>query len=63
MTQKINSILPYFGCKRTLAPVIAQELGPHRAYYEPFCGGISIIFAKLPSSIEHLNDLHVNDGE
>jgi hypothetical protein len=37
MAKAINAILPYFGGKRTLAPSIVAEFGPHRSYWEPFC--------------------------
>lgn len=55
---KIKAIAPWFGGKRTLAPRIVAELGDHRAYWEPFCGGISIILQKERARQEVLNDLH-----
>lgn len=55
---KITSIAPWFGGKRTLAPVIVKQLGEHSAYWDPFCGGLSVLFAKPPSSHETVNDLH-----
>ena len=55
---KIKSIVPYFGGKRTLAPIIVQELGKHASYWEPFCGGMSVLLAKPETSHEHVNDLH-----
>lgn len=36
---KVTAIAPWFGSKRAMAPTIAEQLGPHRAYLEPFCGG------------------------
>jgi len=54
----INSIAPWFGGKRTLAPVIIGELGPHSAYWEPFCGSCAVLLAKAESSHETVNDLH-----
>ena len=54
---KINAIAPYFGGKRTLAPVIVQQLGPHRAYWEPFCGSMAVLMAKPECSQETVNDL------
>lgn len=54
----IKAILPYFGGKRTLAPVIVQELGPHAGYYEPFCGSLPVLFNKPISSAETINDLY-----
>lgn len=55
---KIKAIAPWFGGKRTLAPVIVKELGKHRAYWEPFCGSMAVLLAKEPSSMETVNDLH-----
>ncbi len=55
---KIGALAPWFGGKRTLAPVIIEELGKHRAYWEPFCGGMSVLLAKPESSHETVNDLH-----
>jgi len=55
---KIRAISPWFGSKRTLAPKIIEELGPHRAYWEPFCGSMAVLLAKEPSSFETVNDLH-----
>jgi DNA adenine methylase len=55
---KITAIAPWFGGKRTLAPEIVKELGPHRAYWEPFCGGMSVLLSKPPCSMETVNDLH-----
>ena len=54
---KIKAIAPWFGGKRTLAPVIVEELGPHRAYWEPFCGGLPVLLAKEPSTFETVSDL------
>ena len=55
---KIKAIAPWFGSKRSLAPEIIRELGPHSAYWELFCGGLSIIVQKPVASHEHVNDLH-----
>jgi DNA adenine methylase len=55
---KIKAIAPWFGGKRTLAPKIVQELGPHTQYFEPFCGSMAVLFAKAPSQKETVNDLH-----
>lgn len=54
----IKALAPWFGSKRTLAPRIIAELGPHRAYWEPFCGSMAVLLAKPPSSMETVNDLH-----
>jgi DNA adenine methylase len=58
MTPTITALAPWFGSKRTLAPKIVEALGPHTSYFEPFAGGVSVIFAKPPSRCETLNDLH-----
>jgi DNA adenine methylase len=55
---KIKAIAPWFGGKRTLAPLIVQELGKHGQYFEPFCGSMAVLFAKEPSQKETVNDLH-----
>ncbi len=57
---KLNSIAPWFGGKRKMGERIAQELGPHVSYYEPFCGSMAVLFAKTRSSIETVNDLHAD---
>lgn len=53
----LNAILPYFGAKRTLGPRIVAELGPHSAYWEPFCGSLAVLLAKPPCPMETVNDL------
>ncbi len=55
---KISAIAPWFGGKRTMAPVIVEELGRHSSYFEPFCGSLAVLFAKRPSQKETVNDLH-----
>lgn len=55
---KITAIAPWFGGKRTMAPIIIKELGDHRAYWEPFCGSMAVLLAKEPASMETANDLH-----
>ncbi len=54
----IGAILPYYGSKRTLAPRIVAELGPHSAYWEPFCGSAAVIMAKPRAAMETMNDLY-----
>lgn len=55
---KITALAPWFGSKRNLAPEIVSELGPHTAYWEPFCGSMAVLLAKEPVSSETVNDLH-----
>lgn len=55
---KITAIAPWFGGKRTLASEIVAELGPHKAYWEPFCGSAAVLLAKPPACHETVIDLH-----
>jgi DNA adenine methylase len=55
---KIGALAPWFGSKRTLAPRIVAELGPHSAYWEPFCGSCAVLLAKPTCRMETVNDLH-----
>lgn len=55
---KVTAIAPWFGSKRTLAPLIVDQLGPHKAYLEPFCGSMSVLLRKSVCSFEVVNDLH-----
>lgn len=56
----IRSIAPWFGGKRTLAGRIVRELGPHRMYFEPFCGSMAVLMAKPVVGHETVNDLHAD---
>lgn len=55
---KVTALAPWFGSKRTLASTIIRQLGPHKAYWEPFCGSMAVLLAKPASSFEVVNDLH-----
>ncbi len=55
---QIAAIAPWFGSKRTLSPRIVALMRPHRCYWEPFVGGISVILHKTPCPMETINDLH-----
>ena len=54
----MGSLAPWFGAKRQFAAEIVRQLGPHTAYFEPFCGSMSVLFAKSPCRHEVVNDLH-----
>ena len=58
MPMKIKAIVPWMGTKRGMAPLIAAQLGPHRAYWEPFAGSMAVLLAKPVVSQETANDLH-----
>lgn len=55
---RITAIAPWYGGKRRMAPLIIEELGPHVAYWEPFCGSMSVLLNKQPATMEVVNDLH-----
>lgn len=55
---RIGALAPWFGAKRTLAPIIVRQLGPHHAYWEPFCGSMAVLLAKPVCRTETANDLH-----
>lgn len=55
---KVKAIAPWFGGKRTMAPLVVTQLGKHTQYFEPFCGSMAVLFAKEPSQKETVNDLH-----
>ncbi len=53
-----GALAPWYGAKRLLAPAIVAELGRPASYFEPFCGSLAVTFAKPPSRMELVNDLH-----
>lgn len=55
---KVTALAPWFGGKRTLAARIIEELGPHRIYWEPFCGSMAVLMRKSACVMETVNDLH-----
>lgn len=57
-TMTVGAVVPYFGAKRTLAPVIVAEFGEHAQYFEPFCGSCAVLLAKPPARMEYVNDLN-----
>lgn len=55
---KINGLLPWFGAKRSIAKRIVDAIGPHRCYFEPFCGSMAVLLSKPVVTMETVNDLH-----
>lgn len=55
---KVKAIAPWFGSKRTMSQRIVDELGPHRVYWEPFCGSMAVLLVKPSCVMETVNDLH-----
>ncbi len=55
---KLTALLPYFGGKRTMAPTIVRQMGPHAYYFEGCCGSMAVLFAKELSEHECVCDLH-----
>lgn len=58
MKAKITAMLPWFGGKRTMAPRIVEELGPHQYYFEGCAGSMAVLFAKEPAHHETACDVH-----
>lgn len=54
---KARPVIPYYGGKSRLAPLIADLLPRHDTYVEPFCGSAAVLFAKAPSRHEIINDV------
>lgn len=46
------------GGKRGHIGYLTQAMPKHKTYVEPYAGGASLFFAKEPSEVEVLNDLH-----
>lgn len=51
-------IIPWPGGKRRLLTHLLKLVPEHTAYVEAFAGGAALLFAKEPSPVEVINDLH-----
>jgi DNA adenine methylase len=52
------SAFGYFGSKLRIAAKIHDELPPHNAWVELFCGSAAMTLAKKPAPIEIINDIN-----
>jgi DNA adenine methylase len=52
------SAFGYFGSKLRIAAKLRDELPPHNAWVELFCGSAAMTLAKEPAKIEVINDIH-----
>lgn len=51
-------VIPWPGGKRRLLKHILPLIPEHTCYVEAFCGGAAFRFAKAPSKVEIINDVH-----
>lgn len=54
----MKTLLRYPGSKWNLANKIVDLLPKHKSYLEPYFGSGAVLFTKLPSAIETVNDLN-----
>ncbi len=59
-SMRAKSPFGYYGAKLRIARRIVQDLPPHNAWVEGFCGSAAVTLAKPPVAIEIINDA---DGE
>ena len=54
------SVAPWLGSKGVMAETIVEQLGEHRSYFEPCCGGCSVLLRKPACAHEIVNDLNAD---
>lgn len=55
--KEMRQVLKYPGSKWNIAVQLAELIPPHHSYVEPFFGSGALLFNKIPSNIETINDL------
>ena len=56
----LKSPITRYGGKYFLRNWLVQKIPPHTLYVEPFCGASHLLFAKIPSKVEIVNDIDDN---
>lgn len=53
----MRAVLKYPGSKWNIASQLVEMIPEHHSYVEPFFGSGAVLFSKMPSAIETINDL------
>lgn len=58
MTRTVSQLAPWVGSDVGIVPDIIEMIGEHRAFWQIFAGGLSVLVAKKPCRKEIAVDLH-----